>query len=236
VQQARVLQASATADAAAAALAEAELRLARTQVRAPIAGVVLRRVAAPGTQLMAGADPDGMHVLHLYDPTKLQARIDVPLADTARVGVGQAVEVTVEALPQRRFAAEVVRLVQEADVAKNTVEVKVLLRETAPELRADMLVRARFLAAASGEGDARHELVAPTRALLEHADGAIAFVYRGELGGTGRVERRSLRLGQPVGDDGVAVQEGLRPGERVVLDPGEGLEDGARVRDAGEGH
>jgi multidrug efflux pump subunit AcrA (membrane-fusion protein) len=45
----------------------------------------------------------------------------------------------------------------------------------------------------------------------------------------GRVERRAVAAGGTVGD-GVEVLSGIRPGERIVLDPPADLADGDRVR------
>jgi multidrug efflux pump subunit AcrA (membrane-fusion protein) len=55
------------------------------------------------------------------------------------------------------------------------------------------------------------------------------FVVRGD-----RVERRAVSLGGTAGDR-VEVVAGLRAGERVVVEPPEGLADGDRVRIAREG-
>ena len=51
-------------------------------ITAPISGYVQRRLKAPGDKVMPGGDnPGSAHVLSLYDPKKLQVRVDVPLAD-----------------------------------------------------------------------------------------------------------------------------------------------------------
>src|SRR5690606_10252954 len=101
---------------------------------------------------------------------------------------------------------------------------------TDPVLRPEMLVRARFLAAKAAEGATRTRLVAPRAGIRNEGGATFAFVFDGPLGGTGRARRRELRLGSPVGEAGVEVEDGLRPGERLVLDPPPDLADGDRVR------
>ena len=49
------------------------------------------------------------------------------------------------------------------------------------------------------------------------------------LGGT--AERRAVTLGAQFGDD-LQVLAGLKAGERVVIEGGDGLEDGARVKES----
>ena len=84
-----------------------------------MAGNVLRRLKGPGDKVMLGMDdPHSSHVVHLYDPGALQVRVDVPLADAAQVGVGQACEVVVDILPDEIFAGEVTRVTHEADLQK----------------------------------------------------------------------------------------------------------------------
>lgn len=64
---------------AEATLADAELRLSRCTVVSPVDGVVIERLASPGSTVGPGPDPHSTHVLHLYDPAHLQVRADVPL-------------------------------------------------------------------------------------------------------------------------------------------------------------
>ena len=66
---------------------EAALRLDRMEVRAPAAGVVLARLAQPGS-VLSGASP-GHPVCSLYDPASLRVRVDVPQADVGKLFVGQ---------------------------------------------------------------------------------------------------------------------------------------------------
>src|SRR5688500_13988714 len=74
--------------------AEARLRLERMEVKAPSAGVVMVRLVEPGSKLMlASDDMRSAQAVRLYDPKKLQVRVDVPIADAAQVGVGQAAKV-----------------------------------------------------------------------------------------------------------------------------------------------
>lgn len=149
----RVALARAAVQAAEAALHRSQQRLAlarlhldRTEIRAPIAGVVQRRLKSPGDRVtLDGDDPQSAQIALLYDPAHLQVRVDVPLADAAAVFVGQRCEVSVEVLPEVTFAGVVTRVMHEADLQKNTLQVKVQVLEPDPLLRPEMLSRVRFL-------------------------------------------------------------------------------------------
>lgn len=125
---------------------EANLALQRTTIRSPITGVVQHRYVRPGDKVtLTSDDPHGAHILLLYNPRKLQARVDVPLADAAHLRVGQRTEITVEVLPDRVFTGTLTRITHQADIQRNTLQVKVALHDPSPILRPEMLARVRFL-------------------------------------------------------------------------------------------
>lgn len=218
-------------------LAVARRFAALLEVRSPTDGVVMLRRAAPGAAVGPGVGmrrgegsvlTGGEGVLvDLYDPKKLQVKVNVQLANVSLVGRGQAVELTLDAIPGRTFRGEVVRLTSLADRNNNTLEGKVRILDPDPLMRPEMVVRARFLvpkgAAAVGDGVAARILV-PKAALR---DGAV-FVLDPRRDGRARrvaVER--------IGDagDAVEVKGALSETQRVILDA---VEDGQRVADGGD--
>ncbi|MCC6284053.1 MAG: efflux RND transporter periplasmic adaptor subunit [Phycisphaerales bacterium] len=226
------------------ALARAALDLSRAEVRAAHGGVVLRINARPGSRaVMAGPGAESLAdgLVLLYDPASLQVRTDVPLAEAARVGVGTRAEITTEALPGRVFSGVVSRVVHQADIQRNTVQFKVRVEHPDAVLKPEMLCRVKFNPggaepgsdagrAAQHAGSALGVLVADERAIVERrGDEGVAWVVVPGPGETGRVERREVRL---AGHGGGVVQvlDGLRPGDRVVLNPPRSLREGSRVR------
>lgn len=214
---------------------EAALRLSRMVVRAPVDGIVLRRLVEPGSKLMLGGDmPRSAQAVSLYDPAHLQVRVDVPLADAAHVGVGQKAKITVEVLPDRTFDGEVSRITHEADIQKNTLQVKVRIEKPAQELRPEMLARVQFLSRAE-KGTAPTEkarVFAPERLLSRREDGRWqAWVVDG---GRGVAARRDVTTGPGRMDGWAEVTQGLAPGDRLIADPPADLKDGDRVAVVGE--
>jgi len=226
-------RAQAEAEVAQAEVDDARLRVSRLEIVAPVDGVVMRRLVEPGSKIMVGMDdPWSAHVVHLYDPAHLQVRVDVPLADAGKVVVGQRVEASVEALPNRTFAGRVARIVNLADIQKNTLQAKVVLDDPDPALRPDMLARVKFLAgAATGEAasGAAGSLWVPTAALTTHGAMKMLWVVADFDGERGVASMRHLEAGTTSGD-WVEIPEGLRAGDLVVVDPPSNLKDGARVR------
>lgn len=211
---------------------EKALQFERMAVRAPVDGVVLRRFVQPGAKVVRAMDsPHSTHVVHLYDPEKLQVRVDVPLVDAALISAGQRAEITVEVLAGTVFEGEVTRVTHEADIQKNTLEVKVRILNPRPELRPEMLATVKFLAVSvTPESGERMAVMAPMNALIREADDTRVWVVEGRRGDRGVAQLRDVEvIAGPPGTGWAEVTAGLRPGDRVVIDPPRNLRDGARV-------
>jgi HlyD family secretion protein len=92
---------------ARASLADASAQLAKTIVRAPIDGVILRRHRHAGESVSTQFDSP---IVTMADASVRRVRVDVDEADVARVAVGQAAYVTADAFGDRRFPGRVVRV------------------------------------------------------------------------------------------------------------------------------
>ncbi len=232
---------------------EARLRLARTEIVSPVGGVVQARLVQPGMRIgmppSPGATGDSGAVLRLYDPARLQVRVEVALADAAKVGLGTQAQIVTEAIPGKEFKGRVTRMVHEANIQRNTVQVKVAIEDPSPLLKPEMLTRVRFMGAGAAAGGsdpgagagpassgADLRLIVPAAALFDRAgDRAQAWVVESGTGRSGPVAaQRDVLLGGSGEGGDVEVREGLRPGDRLIVDaPGE-LRPGVRVKVLGE--
>ena len=209
--------AQANLDARKAMLDEATLALERSEIRAPIAGVVLTRLTRPGSRV--GGDAGAL--LTLYDSTSLQVRCDVPLKDAGKLLIGLTAEIRVDALPDRVFIGKVLRIVPQGDLQKNTVQCKVSIDSPDPALRPDMLARVRIAESLSEEGIVHGETLAiPALALRDASvDGTTATVIVAIPDkNAARTEMRQIVLGATRASGWIEVIDGLHAGDRVVLD------------------
>ncbi len=228
-------QALASAKAAVALAAarrdEAKLKLDRTEVRSPADGIVMNRFAEPGSKLvMAMDDVHSSHAVRLYQPERLQVRVDVPLADAAKVGVGQAAKVVVGVLPDKTFDGKVTRVVNEADVQKNTLQVKVAITNPTSELKPEMLARVRFLApvGTGAESGRTAQLVFAPENLIERNESGGAMVCLADTGKNVSVHRE-IKLGETRQDGWISVTSGLNPGDLIIAEPSK-LPAGTKIR------
>lgn len=247
--RAAIARARAALDAAGVDKDAAALTLSRTEVRSPVAGVVIARLVEPGSRVSMNAPAPGSEggmsgaILRIYDPTKLQVRVDVPISDAAGVGLGTQAIVTTEALPGTEFRGLVSRVVHEANIQRNTVQFKVAIEAPSPVLKPEMLTKVKLFAPTSG-GQAGGS----GPASFGGADGlmllipAAALVERNEDKGTVWVvdrtsgQPRSLSRGvsvAPSNESGFAlVISGLGLSDRVIIDHARhpGLKDGSPLR------
>lgn len=231
---ARLAEAEAARDLSRALRDEARLRVERMCIVSPADGVVLRRLVSPGAKLVMNTDnPASAEVIRLYDPSKLQVRVDIPLADAAAISIDQMAEVAVNVLPDRPFRGRVTRLVHEADIQKNTIQVKVSIESPSPEVKPEMLARVKFMGSASERGPIERERVFVPEEIVRTGAGGRAKLFLVTADGR-TVSEREVTLGGARIAGWVEVAEGLQPGDRIVAGQTDSLSDGARVKVIGE--
>jgi membrane fusion protein (multidrug efflux system) len=208
---------------AEAALALAEAKLAKMQIRAPFSGIIGLRVVSLGDYVKEGAD---LVNLESIDPLKVDFR--VPEVFMRQVQVGQALEVQLDALPNRTFEGRVLAVNPLIDAAGRAVVVRAVVRNPDTTLRPGMFARVRLITRES-----RDALVLPEQALIPQGDAQ--FVYR-------VVDDKAVRTKVEVGqrrEGKVEVLNGLGKDDVVVTAGQLKLRDGTPVafaagRPAGE--
>ncbi len=132
----QIADAEAQVERAQAALEQAELGLKRATLYAPFDGVVAKVNVSAGEMA-----PVGLPVITLLDPSGLQVIISVDELDVGRLAVGQAAQVTLDALPDVVLDGTVKRIAPAATLAQGGVtyyDVVVTLDPTDAPVRADM--------------------------------------------------------------------------------------------------
>ncbi len=195
-------------------LQEAELRLQYTTITAPVRGVVSELPMTPGQYVQANAK-----LMTIVDTKRLLARTFLPEKFSGRLQVGQTAYVLVEALPGKRFAAQVRLISPVVDADSGTFKVTVSLTAPPPELKPGM-----FTTVLMTVSQLENALVIPKRALT--LDRAEPTVYRLQ---DGRAERVALTLGEADGDR-IEVTSGLAEGDRIIVVGQDKLLDGTLVR------
>jgi len=137
----------------AVAVSRAELELARRNhedmvIRAPFAGIVTVKAAQPGeivSPLSASSGFARTGIGTIVDMESLEAEVDVSENFIARVRLGQAAIVRLNAYPDWDIPAETVAVIPTADRSKATVKVRVGFKQNDPRILPDMGVKVAFL-------------------------------------------------------------------------------------------
>jgi RND family efflux transporter MFP subunit len=228
----RVRIAEAVVAQAKADVAFAEAQLQNTIIRAPFTGVVVKKMAEVGESV--APIPPGVNIstssgaiVALADLATLEVEADVAEANVAKVGNGQPAEVTVEAIPDRRYQAVLRQVIPTADRTKATVQVKVTILDKDRDLKPEMSAKVTFLEPRKERkaDEAPFAVVRVPRESVTTREGRpIVFLVR-----DGRVRAQPVVLGAER-QGSVVVKDGLAGGETVVLRPTESLKDGDAVR------
>ncbi len=206
IQAARAGLVSAQADADAA---RGALKLLQSSpgssvdvpVRAPIAGVVSSRDVAPGE--LVQADAPLMTVVNL-DSVALEASLFE--ADAARVNIGDAVTLSSDAAPGRRFSGRISYIGSQVDPQTRALTARATL-DNPGALRPGVFVRGQIQT-----GVGAPSLTVPEGAILEDGAAKIVFVVKGD-----RYQRRAVVTGA-TSQGRTEVKSGIGQSDVVVTE------------------
>ncbi len=233
----RVRLAEAAVAQAKADLAFVEAQLQNTVIRAPFAGVVVKKMAEVGESV--APIPPGVNlstssgaIVALADLATLEVEADVAESNVAKVANGQPAEVTVEAIPDRRYKAVLRQVIPTADRTKATVMVKVTILDKDKDLKPEMSAKVTFLEPekkdAKPAAEAAPVVLVPKEAVASRGGRAVVFLVR-----EGKLVEKPVVLGTERRGQ-VVVRDGLAGGETLVVSPADGLRNGAAVRVKGQ--
>lgn len=215
----------------------ANLRLERMTIRSPIRGRVLSLNAQPGRRLMginAASERDASTVVTLYDPEHLQVRVDVRLEDVPKVQIGQPVQI-ITAAAKDPLVGTVLAMTSQADIQKNTLQVKVSIENPPSVVRPEMLAQVTFMAPPLTNGELVAEkdplrLLIP-RELIEGAEGSTSIWVVDAIQSVAR--KQGVTLGRAGTEELVEVTQGVSALDKLIVGGRESLSDGVRVRISG---
>ncbi len=200
-------------NSANAALLEAETFLDYTTITAPFSGIVSEKMVEVGDL----AAP-GRNLLSMFDPRVFRLEVKVPESLAKGIQIGDTFSVRMETLG-KEIETEVSEISPLADPTSRTVLVKLAI---APETGVQTGQFGRMLIPVEGSS----MLTVPQESVIKRGQLEFVFVIQGEA------ERRAhLRLIKTGRRQGVRIEvlSGLEPGEAVITDGLDQLDDGQRV-------
>lgn len=214
-QQARLRLAQADADLAIAkaAVERAALDLKDANVTSPIAGIIQRREARTGAYLPVGAP-----LVTMVQRDPLEVRFSVPVADAARLTVGQVIIARPRGSTNELTAT--IRLIADSvDTGTRLVPVVARLGKDVPRE-----VRAGTFAEIQVTLPPRTMFAVPSLALRASERGTLAYVVEG-----GVLHERVVTLDGQTDAGELIVKDGLHVGEHLAVRAADGVRDGMKV-------
>ena len=199
---------------AQAAVSLSRARLARTVIRAPFDGVITLRSVSVGDFVREGQDLVGLESV-----AALKVDFRVPEMLLARVSVGQALQIGIDALPGVQAEGRVYAINPIVDAQGRSVVLRARIENPTDAMRPGMFARLRLLLQEQADS-----LVVPETALVP--EGTNQFVYRIE---EGRAQQVRVEIGQRR-DGQVEIVSGLAADDEIVTAGQLKLRPGAAVR------
>ena len=202
--------------------------LNKTEVTAPIDGIVTRLEVEPGEMVVIGVqNQPGTTLMTISDLSAVNAEVKVAEADVMRLSTGLSSTISIEALPGERFTGRVVEIGASAlpaggaQAAAREFRVRIRIDGAGTRLRPGLTCDADIVAA-----ERRNPIVVPLQAVVVRNGTTGVFIADGD---TARFTAITTGI---IGGLSIEVT-GLNEGASVVTGPIQGLrelQDGERIR------
>jgi RND family efflux transporter MFP subunit len=190
------------------------------RIVAPFDGVVTARTAHMGALVAAGA-PNDAGLFTIADVHRLRIYVHVPQAYSAQVTPGMQANVTVPEFPGRQFKATLASTSEAVGAQSGALTAELQIDNPDQALKPGDYAQATFSLAPSAQGTVR----LPSSALMFRQKGMAVGVVDAQA----HAHLRYVTLRHDLGAS-VEIATGLKPGERVINNPPDSLEDGQQVR------
>jgi HlyD family secretion protein len=244
VSAARVKSGEAGIASAKARVRVAQEALENTNVRAPFDGVVVKKRAEVGETVspygvQGQSSREGGAIATIADLGELEVQTEVSENGVAKLAAGMPAEVKLQAYPDQTYRGRLRQIFPSADRAKAIVEVRVSILNADAHVKPEMTASVTFLELPKSDAGPNSELsrtsssggvgqtaivLVPKRAVTEQGGQSVIWVVSG-----GTASRRPVTLGADRIDQ-VEVENGVVPGDAVILNPPTNLTDHALVR------
>jgi RND family efflux transporter MFP subunit len=215
-RQSTYLQAQANLASAAANTLRLRNLQGFNKVVAPFDGVVTSRTIDVGDLVDAGNGGVGKALFKVAQIDPLRLYVFVPQMYVQQVKVGDAVTVTLPGRQGEQYQGTIARTARAIDTVTRTMQVEIRVPNPEDALIAGAYVQVNLPIKQDGEA-----LLIPVNVLLFRPDGPRVAT----VDGAGRVRLTPVKLGTDFGNT-VAVLDGLKADDRIVLNPADSLADG----------
>lgn len=211
-------EAEASRAAAAAAVKRLEELKGYQQITAPYDGVITSRKYDAGALISISSNGPGQEMFQIAQTSTLRVFVNVPQSSATDIVTGREASLSVSNFPAELFTGTVARTAESIDPATRTLRVEIDVPNEGGRLLPGMYGQVRFHLVRE-----HPSVVVPTGALVFSSEG-----MRVATAENGRIKFHPVTLGRDFGTEAEVVA-GLAADAQVVMNPGEGLQDGTEV-------
>ena len=191
-----------------------------SRVVAPFDGIVLSRSIDRGSLISVGSQNSVQPLFTIAQSNTVRVFANVPQANTVGLHTGDTAQVAVRELAGQTFPGTITRTSSSLDPGTRTLLVEVDLKNDG-RILPGMYATVRF----DLPPTATPPVILPANALVIRTAGPQAVV----LDANNLAHFRAVTLGRDLGSE-TEVLSGLKPGDIVVLSPGDDVIEGAKVK------
>lgn len=218
----------ASIEVAKARIKQYEVALENTLIRAPFDGTVLTKNAEVGEIVapFGGSTTSKTAVVTIADMNSLLVEADVSESNIERILLNQDCEITLDAYPEKSYAAYVFKIVPTADRSKATVLVKVGFKNYDARVLPEMSAKVSFFTEPIDTSVANQKpiLVIPASSVRNENGKSYVFKISND-----KAVMTEIVIGQKLGSY-VEVLSGLQSGQKVISTLDEKIKDGVDVK------
>ena len=197
----------------------AEAKLTKLVIKSPFSGTVGLRSASVGDYVK-----DGQDIVNLEKTDPIKVDFKVPELFQSKISVGQALSVSLDALPGKPYSGRVYAVNPQLDTAGRAVVLRAQMDNHGGALKPGMFARVRLTLADTGD-----TVVVPEQSVAMQGEEQIMFKVV-----DGRAMRTKVEVGQRR-DGKVEIVEGIGGSDTIGVAGWQRLRDGAAVRLASGG-
>jgi len=195
------------------------------RVYAPFTGIITQRNVDPGTLINAGNG--GTATKEMFDLAQIDPMrvfVAVPQSYSPSIHSGLKACLTLAELSQKNFCGQVVRTANSIDPSTRTLLTEVDVPNPSGTLLPGAYAEVHFDVRVTAQ-----RLSLPINAILFRPDGSMAAV----VGQDNRIELKKITIGRDFGNS-LEILQGVDPGDRIVINPPDALEQGEQVNIAAQ--
>ncbi len=189
------------------------------RVAAPFAGIITARGIDRGALITSGSGINNSPLFRIAHVETLRIFVSVPQTFVRSIAPGQDAWILVPEYPQRPFVGKIASTAGALDPASRTLLTEVRLRNEDLALMPGMYAQVKFSIV-----PADAVWLIPATALIARAAGPQVLIVRDDR----TVHYQKVELGRDLGQS-VEILAGVTGRDRLVVNPPDGLKEGARV-------